>query len=130
MATVVSLMLRCDHGSCIRLLDEARSGWASFTDVKLERNGHQGIVFRTTKPDDERQLRSNNKNVQILSIQKVTYLLCFCERTTVILKSPTTCLSLEWTTFYDSGIEADSGANEGGLGSVFETTGRGGGQGR
>ena len=53
------------------LLDDARSNWASFTDVKIERNGHQGIVFRTTKADDERQLRSNNKQVQVLSIQKV-----------------------------------------------------------
>lgn len=51
-------------------MDDARSGWASFADVKLERNGHQGIVFRTTRADDERQLRANNKSVQILSIQK------------------------------------------------------------
>lgn len=51
-------------------MDDARSGWASFTDVKLERNGHQGIVFRTPRADDERQLRTNNKSVQILSIQK------------------------------------------------------------
>jgi hypothetical protein len=53
------------------LLREARSGWAAFADVKIERNGHQGVVFRTTKADDERQLRQNNKNVQVVSIQKV-----------------------------------------------------------
>jgi DNA mismatch repair protein MSH2 len=52
------------------LLDDARSGWASFADVKVERNGHQGVVFRTPRADDERQLRTNNKTVQIVSIQK------------------------------------------------------------
>lgn len=55
---------------CFRLLDDARSDWASFADVKIERNGHQGVVFRTPRADDERQLRANNKTVQILSIQK------------------------------------------------------------
>jgi hypothetical protein len=54
-----------------RLLQEARTSWASFAEVRIERNGHQGVVFRSTKADDERQLRANNKAVQVLSIQKV-----------------------------------------------------------
>ena len=38
--------------------------------MKLERNPQHGFIFRTTKGDDERQLRANNKNVVILSLQK------------------------------------------------------------
>jgi hypothetical protein len=58
-----------------RLHEDARSGWAAFADVKLERNGHQGVVFRTTRPDDERQLRAKNSSVQIVSILKVPMLI-------------------------------------------------------
>jgi DNA mismatch repair ATPase MutS len=56
------------------LLDDARSSWASFADVKLETNGQYGFFFRSTKGDDEKQLRANNKRVKILAIQKVIHL--------------------------------------------------------
>lgn len=52
------------------ILNEARRGWGSFTDVKMESNPQQGFVLRTTRPDDERQLRANNSSVQIVSILK------------------------------------------------------------
>lgn len=54
------------------LLHQARTRWASFTDVKLDDNNPQhGMAFRTAKGDDERQLRANNKSVKIISILKV-----------------------------------------------------------
>lgn len=40
-----------------RLFEEARGSWASFTDVKLETDSPHGIIMRTTRGDDERQLR-------------------------------------------------------------------------
>lgn len=53
------------------LMAKANSSWASFTDVKLESSPQHGFYFRTTKGDDERQMRTNNPKVQILSLQKV-----------------------------------------------------------
>ena len=53
-----------------RLLQEGRDTWASFTDLKLERNQQHGYIFRTTRLDDERQLRANSKSVIILSMLK------------------------------------------------------------
>jgi hypothetical protein len=53
------------------LLQEARSGFASFASVHLDKSSQHGIAFRTTKGDDERQLRANNHKVNILSILKV-----------------------------------------------------------
>ena len=38
--------------------------------MKLERNAQHGYILRTTRGDDERQLRSNNPKVSILSLQK------------------------------------------------------------
>ena len=52
------------------LHQHGRRTWASFTDMKMERNPQHGYIFRTTKPDDERQLRSNCKEVIILSLLK------------------------------------------------------------
>ena len=53
------------------VLRDAKSNWAAFADVKLETDSQHGYILRTTKSDDERQLRANNSKVQILSIQKV-----------------------------------------------------------
>ena len=53
------------------LVAQANSSWASFTDVKLESSAQYGFYFRTTRGDDERQMRANNPKVQILSLQKV-----------------------------------------------------------
>ena len=53
-----------------RLLRDARNNWASFTDAKLEVNAKDGFVFRTTRAEDERQLRENNRSVRIVSILK------------------------------------------------------------
>jgi hypothetical protein len=53
------------------LLDEAKNDWASFADVKLEQSPISGLVFRTTKGDDERTLRANNPEVHIVSLKKV-----------------------------------------------------------
>jgi DNA mismatch repair protein MSH2 len=61
------------HGLCQRaerVLQEARSGWGSFADVKLEQNPTHGFILRTTKGDDERQLRANYSSVRIISILK------------------------------------------------------------
>ena len=52
------------------ILDDARCNWASFADVKLEKSNVHALFLRSAKADDERQLRANNKNVKILSIQK------------------------------------------------------------
>jgi hypothetical protein len=54
-----------------KLLRDARNSWASFADVKLEPSQQHGFVFRTTRSDDERQLRANNSSVRIISILKV-----------------------------------------------------------
>lgn len=54
-----------------RLLRQAKDSWASFADVKVEKHPQHGIIFRTTKGDDERELRARNKDVKILSILKV-----------------------------------------------------------
>lgn len=53
-----------------RVWEDARDSWASFTEVKLERNMQHGYILRTTRGDDERTLRSNNPKVSILSLQK------------------------------------------------------------
>lgn len=53
-----------------RVLQEARTGWASFADVKLEQNAMHGFVLRTTRADDERQLRANLPTVRVISILK------------------------------------------------------------
>lgn len=53
-----------------RVLSEARNGWASFADVKLEQNPMHGFILRTTRADDERQLRANNSAVRVISILK------------------------------------------------------------
>ena len=37
---------------------------------KLDSSGVRTFYLRTTKQDDERQLRANNKHVNILSLQK------------------------------------------------------------
>jgi DNA mismatch repair protein MSH2 len=52
------------------ILSAAQRGWADFCDVKLEGNNATSFFLRSTKGDDERQLRANNKHVKILSIQK------------------------------------------------------------
>ena len=52
------------------ILSEASRRWASFADIKLERNSQHGFILRTTRADDERQLRKNNAEVIILSLQK------------------------------------------------------------
>jgi DNA mismatch repair protein MSH2 len=53
-----------------KIHSEARRTWGSFTDVKLEQNPQHGFILRTAKSDDERRLRSNNSDVQVLSILK------------------------------------------------------------
>ncbi len=53
-----------------RILSEARSSWGSFTDIKLELNSTHGYILRTPRADDERQLRTNNSNVRVISILK------------------------------------------------------------
>ena len=53
-----------------RVLHEARNGWASFADVKLERSPQHGFILRTTRADDERTLRGNNSSVRVLSLMK------------------------------------------------------------
>jgi DNA mismatch repair protein MSH2 len=53
-----------------RVLQEARSSWASFADVKLEQNPMHGFILRTTRGDDERQLRANCSSVRVISILK------------------------------------------------------------
>ena len=52
------------------LMQDARDGWASFADIKLEKNPQHGFILRTTRGDDERQLRANNPKAIILSLQK------------------------------------------------------------
>ena len=47
------------------------SGYASFANVNLEISSQHGFVLRTTKGDDERELRANNSKVRIISILKV-----------------------------------------------------------
>ncbi len=59
------------ENSARKLQEQANSSWGSFTDVKLEQNSQWGYIFRTTKGDDERELRSNNSKIRILSLQKV-----------------------------------------------------------
>lgn len=44
--------------------------WASFVDVRLDRHPQHGFMFRSTKGEDERQLRANNAKVRVLSILK------------------------------------------------------------
>ena len=63
------------HKDAEKILLQARNNWASFADVKLEEDTQHGLILRTTKGDDERQLRANNSHVCILSIQKVRSML-------------------------------------------------------
>lgn len=60
------------ENSAKKLQEQANSSWGSFTDVKLEHNQQWGFIFRTTKGDDEREIRANNPKVRILSLQKVS----------------------------------------------------------
>jgi DNA mismatch repair ATPase MutS len=60
------------ESSAKQLQETANQSWGSFTDVKLESNAQWGFIFRTTKGDDERELRLKNSKVQILSLQKVS----------------------------------------------------------
>lgn len=53
-----------------KVWQEARGGWASFADVKLEQNAMHGFILRTTRADDERQLRANYSAVRVISILK------------------------------------------------------------
>jgi DNA mismatch repair protein MSH2 len=53
-----------------KILNDAKSGFASFAEVRLERSSQYGFNLRTTKGDDEKQLRNNNSSVKILSILK------------------------------------------------------------
>ena len=59
-----------------RLYQDISGGLASFAEVKLEVNNTQGFYFRTTKAEDERELRaradrSNGKyQVQVLALLK------------------------------------------------------------
>jgi DNA mismatch repair protein MSH2 len=61
---------RSINGDAERMLEDARCGWASFCDVKLERHSAHGLVFRCANSNDERDLRAANKDVEILSLQK------------------------------------------------------------
>lgn len=58
-----------------KLVKNCRNGWASFADVKLEISPQHGMIFRSTSGDDERQLRTNNSSVRVLSIKKVSPIL-------------------------------------------------------
>ena len=58
-----------------KLVKNCRNGWASFADVKLEISPQHGMIFRSTSGDDERQLRTNNSSVRVLSIKKVSQIL-------------------------------------------------------
>ena len=51
-------------------LSKAQNGYARFADVKLDSNNQHAFFLRTTKGDDERQLRANNASVKVLSLQK------------------------------------------------------------
>lgn len=54
------------------LLRKVRDGWCSGIDVKLEDSTlHRGLVFRSTRADDEKQIRANNSSARVLSILKV-----------------------------------------------------------
>ena len=55
-----------------KLVKEARNGWASGADVKLETSPQHGLIFRSTSGDDERMLRANNSSVRIITIKKVS----------------------------------------------------------
>lgn len=80
------------ENSARKLQDQANNSWGSFTDVKLELNPQWGYIFRTTKGDDERELRSNNPKIRILSLQKVT----------ISFHSLNLSVVTEWSTFYDT----------------------------
>lgn len=56
--------------SANKIVIEANDNWASFTEVKLDSSQVHTFYLRSCSSDDERQLRSNNKNVKILSLQK------------------------------------------------------------
>ena len=54
-----------------KLVKEARNGFASFATVALDISQKDGLSFRTTRGDDERELREKNGKVRIISILKV-----------------------------------------------------------
>jgi hypothetical protein len=54
------------------LWTQARDGWCSGVDVKLEDSPMHGLIFRSARPDDEKQIQANNKNARIVSILKVS----------------------------------------------------------
>lgn len=56
-----------------QIYQEAINTWASFDDVKLEQNNQHSFYLRTTKCDDERQLRQNNPRIQIIGLLKVCW---------------------------------------------------------
>ena len=64
LAEIQSQMDSC-HSQATKQLDEANKTWASFTEVKLEESTQYGFCFRSTKQDDERQLRASNSQVSI-----------------------------------------------------------------
>lgn len=53
-----------------KIWNDARMSYASFAEVKLEKNNQHGFILRTTRGEDERQLREKNAQVKILSILK------------------------------------------------------------
>lgn len=46
--------------------------WGRGIDMKLEESPQYGLIFRSTRGDDEKQLRLNNSSIRILSILKVS----------------------------------------------------------
>ena len=55
-----------------KLVKEAKNGFASFATVALDISQKDGLSFRTTRGDDERELREKNGKVRIISILKVS----------------------------------------------------------
>ena len=53
-----------------KILQEAKTTYASFAEVRLEKSNQHGLFLRTTKGEDERQLRQKNSSLRILSILK------------------------------------------------------------
>jgi hypothetical protein len=54
-----------------KLYRDAKNNWASFATVHLETSPIYGLILRSTKENDERDLRANNKDVKVLKIMKV-----------------------------------------------------------
>ena len=87
------------------LRDIAGNSWASFTEVKLESSAQLGFYLRTTRGDDERQLRQSGGKVEILSLQKVTGQI-FVMSLHYYDVCMSFCRMVEWSTFhYSSSLE-------------------------